>query len=420
MKYKMKYILIFLLLFYAFTGFIHPEILIATEGEWRVEKCCGMKKIKSSLKSYRLKGVWGSSSENVFVVGSSMSDSSRRGGIILHYNGIEWQIMKEVGYKLNCVWGTSANHVFVGGGKPDESIILGYDGTDWSRMEFKPGPGHKPKLLSIKKQKASFKGGVPIESIWGSSEDNVFAVARQYGGLIFHFDGQRWEKMNSDKSPYLNDISGNSKHNIYAVGSAGSGNMMYYDGISWTPLRKGEFNSVWCSKFGVVFTAGKKGNILRYNSENWDETDLEVIIYDIYGIASNDVYAVGKDGFIFHFDGSDWREMYSPVEKHLHAVWADLDKQMFAVGDNGIILRFGESPSPIATPEEAPQKDTAEENSEQTAEVETDLTYEIRLKDGRRIITKMHWEEGDVIYYHKFGTTVGLPKTDVKGIFVVE
>lgn len=399
-------------------SFILPGISNASEGEWHVVNCCGMKEIRNNLKKYTLKGIWGSSGEDVFVVGEYKTNYERR-GLILYHDGKKWRIIKKTKFRLTCVWGTSPSDVFVGGGNREGSIILHYNGTEWSQMEFKHDPYYRPqkktrrnRLQKLSKKNNFFGGGPLIVSICGSSENDVFAVGNGYGGPIFHFDGQIWERMDSDKSPYLRDISGNSAHNIYAVGESGTGKMMYYDGISWTQLRKGEFNSIWCSRFGVVFAAGKRGRILRYNLKTWDETDLGTTIYDLYGIASNDVYAVGKKGFIYQFDGTTWYEMYSGIENNLYAIWVNSPTKIYAVGDHGIILKFGKNHSSIETLEE--------ESSKKTSEVEAKITYEIRLKDGRRIITKMHWEENDSIYYYKFGATVSLPKADIEEIVVVK
>jgi hypothetical protein len=76
--------------------------------------------------------VWGSSANDVFIV--------CQGGIILHYDGAKWtNIPKETYFKFPCflwelicgfslysVWGSSANDVFVVG---EEGVTFHYDGT---------------------------------------------------------------------------------------------------------------------------------------------------------------------------------------------------------------------------------------------------------------------------------------------------
>ena len=419
----MKIHLLCLTLFYAITSFSLHGFAIASKGEWQPANCCGIKEINYLLKYYELKGVWGSSSKDLFIVGMKKSQY-RPEGIILHFNGNKWRIIKETDFRLNCIWGTSANHVFVGGGKlassgsrkSSESIILHYNGEDWQQMEFEQDPryAYRSRRLSLSKNPNNFyEGGPPIVSIWGGSEDNIYAAGNGSGSPIFHFDGQIWVKMDSDRSPYLKDIHGASDQNIYAVGTAGSGKMMHYDGISWTPLRKGEFNAVWCSQFGTVFAVGDNGKILHYNSETWDETELETTLYDVYGIADNDVYVVGKKGSIFHYDGKTWHQMDSGTEKHLYAIWASTPAAIYAVGGDGTILRY-------ANKSEKKTRWEPSEAKKEKAEAVVEKKYEIRLKDGRTIVTRLQWEEGNFVCYHKYGATMKLPKSDIKEIVVVE
>ena len=55
-----------------------------------------------------LNGIWGSSSSNVFAVGS--------GGTILKYNGTSWSSMTSgTTNQLNSVWGSSGTNVFAVG-----------------------------------------------------------------------------------------------------------------------------------------------------------------------------------------------------------------------------------------------------------------------------------------------------------------
>ena len=66
-----------------------------------------------------LQSMWGSASNDVFVVGWGESDA------ILHYNGSSWSVM-DIGANeswLNGVWGSSANDVFAVG---DDGTILHY------------------------------------------------------------------------------------------------------------------------------------------------------------------------------------------------------------------------------------------------------------------------------------------------------
>ena len=71
-----------------------------------------------------LMDIWGTSSSDVFAVGS--------GNAIFHYNGQDWTLMNEMTNEiaiLNSVWGSSSTNVIAGGynGK-----MMQYDGKVWS------------------------------------------------------------------------------------------------------------------------------------------------------------------------------------------------------------------------------------------------------------------------------------------------
>ena len=58
------------------------------------------------------------------------------------------------------------------------------------------------------------------------------------------------------------------------------------------------------------------------------------------GSAPNDVFAVGAQGTILHYDGATWTAMISPTTRFLRAVWGSSGTDVIAVGGGGTIVRF--------------------------------------------------------------------------------
>jgi hypothetical protein len=104
---------------------------------------------------YDLTGIWGTSSTDVFVVGSDSFPASYA-GIILHYNGKQWNTMIEGVYdNLVDVWGSSSTNVFALG---EFGTILHYDGNNWTTTTT----------------------SLYLTAIWGSPEgDDIFAAGDQ-------------------------------------------------------------------------------------------------------------------------------------------------------------------------------------------------------------------------------------------------
>ena len=61
-------------------------------------------------------------------------------------------------------------------------------------------------------------------------------------------------------------------------------------------------------------------------------------IQSLSGTASNDVWAVGAWGRIFHYDGRSWAASPSPAQRTLYEVHAAARDAVWALGDDGLII----------------------------------------------------------------------------------
>lgn len=59
----------------------------------------------------------------------------------------------------------------------------------------------------------------------------------------------------------------------------------------------------------------------------------------IDGTSGNDVYVVGMQGFMAHFDGTQWTEMALPVDEHLEWVRCYGPEEVLVCGHNGTLLK---------------------------------------------------------------------------------
>jgi len=66
------------------------------------------------------------------------------------------------------------------------------------------------------------------------------------------------------------------------------------------------------------------------------------VLYGVWGSSGNDVFAVGSDGNILHYDGSSWTPMTSGTANALDGVWGSSGNDVFAVGSGGNILHYGD------------------------------------------------------------------------------
>jgi len=326
-------------------------------------------------------GVWGTFSDNVYAVGS--------GGTIVHYDGSIWSPVESGSTKtLRDIWGTSANDFFVTGwggtilhcnsthctpmdsgidkdingvwgSSPDNVYAVGgsgfivhYDGTSWTPTNV--------------------GDDVWMYDVWGSSADDVFATAGQ-GKHILHYDGNEegtWAAMNSsDTTTHVSGIWGSGPDDVFAVGDCGI--IQHYDGTSWTLMtsrlirnsanQMADLRAVHGTSSSDVFAVGAAGRqIMRYDGTSWQAQDCGSVqsFYDVWCNTSSDVYAVGANGMIFHYDGASWDQMSGPTTKTLTGVWGCLTN-IFAVGLDGTVLHNDGSPGS----DEWTEVDTGDERS---------------------------------------------------------
>ena len=297
-----------------------------------------------------LPDVWGSSGTDVFVVGEENTEVA---SVIQHYDGTGWtRQFRRVGLVLRAVWGSSSADVLAVGGDQDLSAakVLHFDGSQWTDVGgFATG---------------NFESG--LESVWGSSATDIFAVGFVFDGifdhsLIFHFDGTSWRRMQVPGRvlPTLVDVWGSSPTDVYAVGqdeeaTPSTGVVLHFDGTTWAPvLQRPGFapTSVWGSSAADVFVAGFGvednggdfrvfGTIFHYDGTAWSPVTLPPgvgVLHEIWGSSAADVFSVGDNGIILHFDGNQWTSS-KPTGKGLLGVWGFSPSDVFAVGETGTIL----------------------------------------------------------------------------------
>jgi hypothetical protein len=292
------------------------------------------------------KGVWGTSSTNVYAVGGYYEG----GGCVIHYDGSGWSRMDtDVQVGLKDVWGESPNHVFAVG---KEGTILHYDGARWSGMSsgtnmdlnavwgmsgedvFAVGESGTVLHYNGSIWTASDSGiEADLEGVWGRATDDLFAVGGEWGsgGRIYHYNGSDWSLLNTSHwACWHHDVWGTSTEVVVVGESIGRKFpvILHYDGVNWngiynTEIEKGGpdyLKGIWGVDSSNIFIAGHQldygfGGVVHYNGDSWvwevtHEVDMvNTILYDVWGSSANSVYAVGSNNVILHYDGSNWSDM---------------------------------------------------------------------------------------------------------------
>jgi hypothetical protein len=80
-------------------------------------------------------------------------------------------------------------------------VALHFDGATWTSSMLGPGVvGH---------------------AVWGTADNDVWAVGRHPGGLVAHFDGFAWTPIMTPTVAALLAVRGTGANDIWAVGKDG-------------------------------------------------------------------------------------------------------------------------------------------------------------------------------------------------------
>jgi len=289
------------------------------------------------------KGIYGTAADNVFVTGGPVTTGATSGGMLVHFDGTDWNTLidnapsrfkavwadnstvfavGDLGYAVSidmgtsnqiehdthatedirAVWGSSKNDVFAGG---NAGVIQHYDGTEWTTMD-------------------SGMSGDEIFGVWGTGPDNVYVVTRLLSAIL-HYDGDSWTKdfLGGSSFPALRAISGTGPNNIFVGGD--SGKVIRYNGTEWKEQNTGfsdRIYGLYCAAEDDVFAATEGGKIYRYNGSVWTQsynTNSIDKIRGIWGASADNVYAVGdtKTGVnaLLHFEGEPDNSSTCPFEE---------------------------------------------------------------------------------------------------------
>jgi hypothetical protein len=150
---------------------------------------------------------------------------------------------------------------------------------------------------------------------------------------------------------YMKDSLGNLDNNAY--------NAVYWDGQKWELDRIPYYyqgqpfyhpiqsvyafgsNDIWFCGNGVIHWDGNNFNPVQIPSIVWGPYQMN----KLWGSSSSDLYVVGNNGNIAHWNGSKWTKIESGTDVNLLDVWGSPDGTVWACGYTGdyattVLLRY--------------------------------------------------------------------------------
>jgi hypothetical protein len=318
---------------------------------------------------YGFLGICGFGENSLAVIGGTYLNKIST-SFLYEFDGVSWSYHSlPDGLDPTSVWCSSANSLYVTGGNGE---LFRFDGVGWTRL----AGGADFWLLGVS----------------GRSDDDVVAVGDR--GTIIHYDGSTWQRIDTGTGVIFRGAHESPGGNLYVWGDAGT--CFRYDGVSWTPVpvaaeyingmadvgTAGLFvtttnamlwnggrewrrvaggpsvylNSVWAAPEGEAFAVGRYHTIEKRRADGWNP-EMGGGTRDewraVWGRSSTDVYVVGTNGKVVHYDGSAWTAMESGTTQGLFGVWGGVD-YVVAVGNSVALYNDGsgwtQMPGDLPTP----------------------------------------------------------------------
>ncbi len=174
------------------------------------------------------------------------------------------------------------------------------------------------------------------EKVWGAPTGEIFLMGEE--GLVYRKNGATWDSLNSGPAfdRVIHSVWGERGDNLYFVGQIIDRDTTYFDSLVDS---------------NVTVQAPDKPFIKQYNGINFVDANIGTIdwgLYDIWGSADSNIYAVGFDGTVVHYDGMDWTHLLigGNTPAHLNGVWGSSDSNIFVCGSVGAFLHYRRPVSP--------------------------------------------------------------------------
>jgi hypothetical protein len=272
-----------------------------------------------------LLSVWGTSADDVWVVGADARDGS--GPTVLHFDGDAWERV-QTGQAQGDLWwvfGFEGGPVYMGG---DGGVIL------------RRAPDGTITLMDT-------PGTDTVYGIWGASPEDVWAVggaSDSTGGFAWRLRGGAWEPEPSVPADVAADaaiwkIYGTGASDAWAVGS--NGVALHWDGSALTPGQTGIGSSLFTvhERDGRYAAVGgsASGFIVEHDGTQWVDVTPASAPMGLSGVTLGEGglgVAVGLFGTVYVRDASGWQpeDLGFPLRQNLHGSWIDQEGGLWVAG----------------------------------------------------------------------------------------
>jgi hypothetical protein len=160
------------------------------------------------------------------------------------------------------------------------------------------------------------------------------------------FDGRTWEPLPLPEGEigYL-ATWGTSNGDIYCVGEY---SIQRFDGTEWHRIqRPARVRDIWGSNDGEIFVVGGNDRLYHYDGTDWSVDSLMVNHswgdpwWEVAGGTPEDLYITGSSGWLGHFDGDGWTAERVDSTRDFSRSWKAPDGPLFMVSRDSLFAYDG-------------------------------------------------------------------------------
>ncbi len=276
--------------------------------------------------------------KNIWAVGAIYSDSSKTWlpYNAVHWDGEKWELRR---IQTNACGGVKYPPIRAILAFSDSKIVFAHIDASITRFN---GKDFENDCSFIREINGS------INAMWGTSSDDLYIVGNN--GLIAHYDGRRWRRLESGVETMIQDIWGAKDLKTgewvilyavspgYGVSNSGIYQITGNHEVQSLPWIKGRASrSIWFNDPLLIYACGS-GILRRTPYRKWEEIGgVDVIPASterIRGIDHNDIFVVGHFGYVAHFNGVNFN-VINPNPAILYESCDYKANLMVAVGYDG-------------------------------------------------------------------------------------
>ncbi|MDB4993111.1 MAG: Glucosyltransferase-I precursor [Myxococcaceae bacterium] len=294
-------------------------------GTWRVGTTPNMRTQDST-------GIWGSGPNDIYLVGNSPPTLGPGGGVYHWDGGGAWHdISNNSGFHFHDVSGVAPNDVWAVGYQGGGALMQGTDGGAWSSRG--PGPAF----------------GNFFTQIWGAGPSDYWAITGNLPTQLVHLEGASWVTVDTGANGafFVTGIAGHVFALSYLRPDGGAVDYVvaHRAGTSWSVLSLGAGAAapfaLWAAGPNELFVVGDEGSIQHYDGNAWTKQSSGTTrrLTAIWGTGPDDVFA-GGNGALLHYDGTAWTPESFPDGGAFGFtdIWGSGRSDVWAVGTNGVVF----------------------------------------------------------------------------------